>query len=337
MFDRNYSIDLIKCFAIFFVIGQHFFIANTYFLFVEYKGGAIFIQNIILEICRMAIPLFIITTGYLNNHIDFNKSFFWSFLKVLFTYILYSILTLLYRRYYLNETFSFIDDLILILSFKAIPYGWYVEMWIGLFLISPFINRFFSSIEGKNIKKLIIILFCLTALPLFLNRKGFDIFPDFWISLWPLLYYIIGKYINKYNVSISKKTIFFLPFIFLINPIANIIIPGTHSYYNFTGDYLLMVPTSLIFFILCLQINLNNSFLKKIIKKISILSFDIYLCCWIFDSLYYPILKKNNFISQSQFGYWFIIIVPIVLFSSLLFSQLIFFILKAIKIDKYFR
>ena len=45
-------------------------------------------------------------------------------------------------------------------------------------------------------------------------------------------------------------------------------------------------------------------------------SLKMYLCCYMFDQLYYPWFKERFYESQAQFLPWFLVIVPAVFFSS---------------------
>lgn len=51
--------------------------------------------------------------------------------------------------------------------------------------------------------------------------------------------------------------------------------------------------------------------LRKSLGSISKLSLDMYLCCYIFDALWYPIFKERWYENQGQFGVFFFAIVPL--------------------------
>ena len=62
----------------------------------------------------------------------------------------------------------------------------------------------------------------------------------------------------------------------------------------------------------------NKKSNSKILSKLSIYTLDIYLCCGMFDILYYSYFKNHFFESQQQFFVYILIIVPLVFFSSAL-------------------
>ena len=195
--NRNIGLDIIRCIAILFVISCHFFLLNTSLREVPFHGISLFIQATVLSLCLTAVPLFVILTGYLNINKQCSWKYYKNIKKVLFSYILFSIITILFRKYYLNETLSWVEWGLKILDFSAIPYGWYIEMWIGLYLLTPFLNILYNNIEGQRNKQLlIIILFVTTTFPHWLNRNEMHLFPGYWQKCWPLIFYFAGAYIQ---------------------------------------------------------------------------------------------------------------------------------------------
>ena len=322
---RDTGLDLIRSIAIFFVIGGHFFLMNTSLREVPFQGTSLFIQATVLSLFFSGVPLFVMLTGYLN----INKSCSWKYYKnigrVLYPYIVISLITILFRKYYLHETLLWSEWLLKVLDFSAIPYGWYIEMWIGLYLLTPFLNILYKNIEKKESKLILIcVLFAITIFPHWVNRDGMHLLPGFWKQCWPLAFYFSGAYIQEFQPVVSKKIAFlFIGCICLLNPVLNLLL-HTHSLLFLGGgpEDICSFFVTLLLFLLCYQIKINSEVLKKSIMKISLCSLDMYLCCYIFDALYYPIFKKAFFVSQEQFGIYFFVIVPLVFISSLLVSFL---------------
>lgn len=92
-------------------------------------------------------------------------------LRVLLAYLVFSIITILFRKYYTGEEITWLQWGMKILDYSAIPYAWYIEMWIGLALLVPFLNYMYKAIPSKNQKLLLLgILFVMTSLPDLCNR-----------------------------------------------------------------------------------------------------------------------------------------------------------------------
>lgn len=92
-------------------------------------------------------------------------------------------------------------------------YSWYVNMYIGLYLLIPFLNRLWQVLDKEEKILLISVLIMSTALPSIVNvfdfytdgafrNSGFStkysqIVPDWWKNSYPLTYYFIGTYLKS--------------------------------------------------------------------------------------------------------------------------------------------
>ena len=200
---RNIGLDIIRSFAILFVIAGHFLL-NTSFNSSIFYGYSLFIQAMAKMLFIIGVPLFILLTGYLNSEKSINKKYYRAGLRVIISYLLFSVVTILIRHYYLHEHFSWIQWGLKILDFSAIPYAWYIEMWIGLYLFTPFLNLLYKAIPTWKQKVLwLIILFMMTAVPDLLNRYGLHLVPNFWKTCYPLLFFFIGCFIKEYQLIIK--------------------------------------------------------------------------------------------------------------------------------------
>ena len=208
----------------------------------------------------------------------------------------------------------------MILRFNAFPYAWYIEMWIGLFLLTPFLNIMYQGIQIKTHKKILIaILLLLTALPILLNRYGLYLIPAYWQSCYPLALYFIGAYIYEYKPKIRAiYGILIVITICLINPIFNLLFINNHTLIQITGDdfglFGFAIATTM--FLLLYKVEISSAFSNNLFFKTSKFALDMYLCCWIFDVIFYPSFKSFFFINQGQFGKYFFVIVPLVFICS---------------------
>jgi hypothetical protein len=64
------------------------------------------------------------------------------------------------------------------------------------------------------------------------------------------------------------------------------------------------------------KVDISIACIKGWISHCSKVSYEMYLCCWMFDMLYYPWFKDRFFETQTQFFPWFFVIVPLVFLSS---------------------
>ena len=112
----------------------------------------------------VCVPLFLITTGFLMSEKKLSLRYYKGIPHTLFIYLAASFCCMAVVHF--KETpytwHTAIQDLI---DFTGAPYAWYVEMYIGLFLLIPFLNLIYRNLEGKRQKQILILtLFVLTSL-----------------------------------------------------------------------------------------------------------------------------------------------------------------------------
>ena len=128
-----------------------------------------FFQGMLTSIV-IGSDLYMILTGFLCSNKTFGKQFYKSGIKVILSYIFFSLLTIIVNVYLFHTGITWKSGLLGIFSFSTIPYAWYIEMWIGLFLLAPFINIWYKALPSKKMK---IYLICLSksCFRYFLNSK----------------------------------------------------------------------------------------------------------------------------------------------------------------------
>lgn len=187
--SRICGLDLIRVVAIFFVIAGHFFSLNTSYRYVPFTGVSLFIQGMMNSVFTVGVPLFMMLTGYLNINKTSSKKYYKGMVRVLVAYLFFSIVTIAFRTYYLGEELSLVQWGLKIFNYSAIPYAWYIEMWIGLALLAPFLNYLYHAIPTMKQKLLLIAtLFVMTALPDLCNRYGVYLMPGYFAkACYPLM------------------------------------------------------------------------------------------------------------------------------------------------------
>lgn len=317
--SRSVGLDVIRCLAILFVIGAHFFL-NTDFNQTEFNSPSMFVQGMLQTLTLVNVPLFLMLTGYLNLNKPISRKYYRNGVRVIISYILISVTTVIVRRFAFHETdISWIQWILKITDFSAIPYGWYIEMWIGLFLLTPFLNILWRNIETRRHKYILLLtLYLLCALPDFFNRYGVSLVPGYWEVIYPVAFFYLGAYIREYRPTVNK--LYLLTGILLcclINPVFNAAIGRTDAtMIHLTGDGngIIGMPLTVSVFLLCY--NLKFNFGSKALASISRLSLDMYLFSYIFDILIYSWFRQHVISGQDEFGYYYLIIVGIVFLMS---------------------
>ncbi|MFR7977912.1 acyltransferase [Butyribacter intestini] len=306
---RNINLDVIRCIAVFSVISVHFF-NNTEFYQQIVSGKRMYCMVIMRTFFMICVPLFLILTGFLMSKKELNRKYYKGLLRTIEVYVCAELICLCFKKYILGEEIwkgRFIFDII---GVQGIDYSWYVEMYIGLFLLIPFLNLIWKGLETKKRRVVLILTLLLcTTIPTMFNIfdwsiSGFwtmpsisqnyqSIMPDWWINLYPLTYYFIGTYLREYDLKISVK-------INILMLIVAVVLGGTFNYYRSYnslfewGSYngwngIENVINSILVFVLILHMNFDKVFtcIKKGIVNISEWSFGIYLLSWVTDQIIY--------------------------------------------------
>lgn len=318
---RNLNMDLVRCVAVFSVVAVHFF-KNSGYYSTPLIGEKMLVATIARTLFMVCVPLFMLITGYFmcEKQIELSgknlKSFYGKLSSVLIPYTVITVLIIVWRIIYKEETLDFKNCLLILTDFTH--YSWYVEMYIGLYLLIPFINLIWKNIGSKKSEFiLIIILLCLTTLPTVTNIWNFtvdgwfsapkssstynDITPEWWTGIYPVTYYFIGAYIRK-NVDFSKirtgRLLILFVFCVVVFGLFNFwrgnsgkFISGIWCAWNGFQN----LTTSVLLFLIINSFNLEKipSIISKTILWISKLSFGTYLASYITDITFYPILCEK--------------------------------------------
>ena len=314
--ERNLNLDLIRCMAIFFVLSVHFFYNNEFYG-VPVMGRRMFIMVVMRTLFVICVPLFLLLTGYLCNRKMPSRGYYRGIRHTLMLYVLLALICLAARTFLFHEDLSPIRWITAILDFSACRYGWYVEMYIGLFLLIPFLNVLYHGLDTQK-KKLALVLTCLllTTAPSLTNifdwtTPGFwrdpstatgyaQILPDWWTLFYPVTYYFIGAYLSEYDIKISRRVNFAVL-------LGCVLLFSGFNIYRCAGEKFIWeesfvdwggfenVIDSVLCFVLLSHLNLSRCKrpVRAVIIKISELSLGIYLASAVTDQVLYPWLNRT--------------------------------------------
>ena len=312
---RSTGLDILRTVAIVAVVAGHYFMYSG-FNSAPFNTPAMFLLGTLNSITAIGVPIFMMLTGYLTCRKTISRSYFKGITRVLVSYVVLSVVMILFREMYLGEHMSPVKWLLKITDFSAIPYAWYIEMWIGLFLLTPFLNILWSGIADRNHRKLLLfILFLCSALPDFFNRYGVHLAPGYWESAaYPLLFFFAGAYIRDYRPAIdTRRGILAVLALALINPLLSILLQPGGTILHLTGDPngIISTPVAILIFILLYTRNIGSSIARGAVTRISLLSLDIYLISYMFDMIVYPCFADMAGSDDAAVGWAFFLIVPV--------------------------
>lgn len=321
--QRVIGLDIVRCVAILFVIASHFFI-NTPAHEAVFSGCSMFLQGMGRTLFMVNVPLFLILTGYLNLNKTVTRKYYKAMIAVILSYLFISVVTIFFREQFAGEHMSVIKWILMITDFSAINYAWYIEMWIGLFLLTPFLNIMWKNIGTLRHKHVLLgTLYFLCAFPDMFNRYGVSLVPGYWELVYPCAFFFIGAYIREYQVKIkSQYLITFILGCCLINPVFNALFVSNHSMIQLVGDGngIIGMPLATACFLLLYKIDFRNKWIRRMLESVSTLSLDMYLASYMFDIMVYKYFKDHYYVDQGQFGAWFFVVVPTVFILSYIFA-----------------
>lgn len=280
---RNIGLDVLRILAMLMIVFQHV-IGKGMFRFEinneEFYKFILFIRTF----CIVAVNCFVLITGYfqVKSNFKLNKVIdIW--LKVMFYSVSIYIVLLLFNQ----ADFNIKDAIKSFFPIITNEY-WFVNCYLLLYILSPYINKMIYQLTRKDLKKLIIfllIIFCLfpSILPsafVLDTTRGYRI-------IWFVILYLIGAYIRLYmKLSYQNKrnlTLFFITncfsfcLVLAIQYICNIIHISDISERLYNYNFLFVFLSSLFLFLYFKNVNIKNNKLIKLVCKLSPLVFGVYI------------------------------------------------------------
>lgn len=351
--NRNASMDIIRIVAAFTVLSVHFFLHNGFYSNTV-QGVPMYIMVLMRTLFSVCVPLFMILTGYLMSHKTLSRKYYSGISKTLIVFVLATLACMIFKAVHNNEPLSLKSFILGTLDFTGANYSWYIEMYIGLFLLVPFLNLAYNKLKNKRQKQVLVFtLVFMTIIPTLFNIFNFDnpawwsdpktsdtfakLVPSWWMGFYPIAYYFTGCYIREYGIRLKTRSTLVL---FLLA----IVIFGTFNFYRSYGTtfksgiyvywygfepYIL----SVLLFVLLSRIKTDNmnEKVKFVLWKVSDLALGIYLISFIFDTLVYEVLNAKIAVMTDRLPFYFVT-VPIVFVCSMLASAVMNIVAKYIQI-----
>lgn len=194
---RESGADLFRLLGLLFVNGLHAFLYNGFYSEPQ-TGAAIWLANSFRWLFFGCNGMFMLLTGYLKTTKPWGKRYYNGLLGVLVGYVLTCVISYPIRYFLIGEK----DGLSVWIErfFTFSNYAWYVEMYIGLILISPILNLALDRVRSaKGIWLLTGSIVLATTLPTITPLK---LLPDWWVGMYPIGYYMIGAAIRRTNLKV---------------------------------------------------------------------------------------------------------------------------------------
>ncbi len=194
--ERNSNHELMRVISMFFIVFWHVVV------YTRIQGvtnqSALFLYNSILFILVVHVNSYILLTGYYQSKSKFNQKKIWQIINSSWFYrIVIFALFLIFKLAQVTKV-QFLKDI------GPLPLDdyWFIQNYLLLYCISPFLNKLISCLDKKTFKKMLIVGFiifsiipCATASE-FLDNSGFTLYHFVYL-------YFIGAYLREYPLDKS--------------------------------------------------------------------------------------------------------------------------------------
>ncbi len=279
MNQRNLNFDFLRVIAALAVVCIHVS-ANVVLSTPDIYSVAWWSGDIAAAFCRWCVPVFVMMSGALllsSHKNDTPVEFYKKRMSRLFPSIVFWSFVYMVFREYTEENFN------LFIAIKSIAKGtpyyhlWYVYMLIGLYLVTPFMRKIISVINGDSLRVLIVICFAIAITASLSDDKSLTFLPSF----LPFIgYFLAGYYLYNYHNGLNS---FLLTSIFLVCVV--LVSVGTNALFPLLGekawdimhDYLnpIIVIMSLCVFILATRTTMIIS--DSVVQRVAPVTLGIYL------------------------------------------------------------
>ena len=358
---RQSNFEFMRLVSMFLIVVWHV-ISHTKLLF-RTTGALNLFLNFIYIVIAIHVNSFVLVSGYFQYDKQFKMKKFFSLISITWFYkCIYALIFVISGIVVMSEIDLFLFIQPINFSYSFGEFYWFINMYIFLYLLSPFINKMIKVLSQKEHKAMIIILFIMLSIIPYLCIHTTLPNTGYTISHFTMLY-IIGAYLGKYklkdsyhfkNYSKNKYQLIILT-LFLVSIICSFIGKPLSEYFNnynnsffryisgILGSNLInfsspfIVIESILYLLLFETFDIKN----KLINKLSSLTLGIYLVhenkfVYKYIYQYLPLGISGNVYSSNVIIYLLIYSIVIFIISALIevFRILIFKIINKTKLVK---
>ena len=283
--ERETNIEILRIIAMCMITLHHFALYTGIIYGTEISKKIIY-GIFCLVLGKIGVGIFVLITGYflIDKKFSFKRLFKVWFQVFFYSVELYIVFALLGKTEWMT-----IKDIIKI--FMPITYNqyWFMTTYVYLILLTPLINKFVSSLDKEQFKRVLILLtILLVIIPTIIYNNSMMSNINTLVTLIVFAYlYMIAGYIKKYELSFLKGRKVINILIFLIGYILAVILEivtkklaienpnyeGMFSYYRELNSLPIVLCYISLFYIFKDMKMKNNKFINYIAK----ISLPVYL------------------------------------------------------------
>lgn len=193
---RESNYELLRIVAMFFIIVWHIIINGNILANTKNSDYLYILVNILALFFIVHVNIFMLITGYYQSKSKFK-------LKKLIVLLL----EIWFYNFFINTflalsgvvSYTKVEYLKQIMFYNTSSY-WYIQCYIIIYLISPYLNKLIEFCSRKELKRLIIILLLVFSIIPFFTFDLFYTATGSTLEQYILLYFL-GAYIRKYDLN----------------------------------------------------------------------------------------------------------------------------------------
>lgn len=313
---RQSGIDLIRITGLFFVVGVHQFLYNRFY-YEPQVGFWMWSSDVWRWLFFCCNGIFMMLSGYLRCKKTDIRDCYRGLVPVLVGYVLCCAI-IFPVQYLLGERMPYGDWMLRLITFGN--YGWYVEMYIGLVLFSPVINLGLKQMDNKTLGWFANVMVFVTSAH---YLTALNLIPDYWSSLYPVTYYILGAAIRRLQPKVKPWQGLGLALLISMGLATASILTTDEGFSNgFTQGYggIWTMLTAACLFLGLYRVKVGQGS-AKVLAWLSGGVFEGYLLSKIFDIWTYPLVKQWH--TPEKFWLVFLVITLPTFLCSLLLGKLV--------------
>ena len=296
------GIDIVKILASFFVVLVHFYLNTAFYTAIPVTETAFYKPILVFWIAYTGVPLFLISTGFLMKNKTLSKKYYLGLIRVVVLYLVCSLICLLWRMYHYDFNMTGWNWLKGFLQFSHCDYAWYVEFYIILFLLIPFLNNAYNGLKSQK-EKLVLVattfVLLIFAPSFFIGTSGNEIqpLPTYMLKSGLFAYYFLGCYLREFPPRKSRGVK-----LTMLGVLATSLLHLTYTSYHasinnngqiFSGGHFFQYDSyplyfcSAAIFILLFDIEIRTKTMQKVLGFLSSLTLSTYLLSYLYDLKFY--------------------------------------------------
>lgn len=195
--ERESNFELLRIVSMFFIVFYHTILHGHVLINCTNQTLKI-ILDIIMSILIVHVNSFVLVSGYFQSKSTFKQSKLWSIINANW---FYKVLILVIFSIFSLESFTKNDIFVNIFPLNLEEY-WFINPYLIVYCLSPFLNKLINSISKRDHQKLIIVL--VVILSIFPYITGNRIYTNSGYTLYNfIILYIVGAYLNRYPLRES--------------------------------------------------------------------------------------------------------------------------------------